>query len=134
MGTRTHPTDAYRFAWGERIGIQPFDPRGRPMRSVQLDRPIDFAAVTDHAELLGETRICNSPGMTGYDSLVCRTFRSWPRIAFYWMNSQASRALRHDFCGDDGAICRDAARIPVQQNIAATEEAYARSDDGRDTN
>jgi hypothetical protein len=127
MGTRTRPTDAYRFAWGERIGIQPFDQNGRPMRSVQLDRPIDFAAVTDHAELLGETRICNSPGMTGYDSLVCRTFRTWPRIAFFWMNAQASRALRHDFCGEDGAICREAARIPWKENWEATEAAYDRS-------
>lgn len=127
MGTRTRPTDAYRFAWGERIGIQPFDRGGRPMRSVQLDRPIDFAAVTDHAELLGETRICSSPGMTGYDSLVCRTFRTWPRVAFFWMNSQASRAQRHDFCGDDGEICRKAARIPWKENWEATEAAYDRS-------
>jgi hypothetical protein len=127
MGTRTRPTDAYRFAWGERIGIQPFDDGGRPMRSVRLDRPLDFAAVTDHAELLGETRICNSPGMTGYDSIVCRIFRNWPRVAFFWMNAQANRGLRHDFCGENGRICREAARIPWRENWEATEAAYDRS-------
>lgn len=127
MGTRTRPADAYRFAWGERIGIQPFNESGRPTRSVQLQRPLDFAAVTDHAELLGETRICNSPGMQGYDSMVCRIFRGWPRVAFFWMNAQASRAKRHDFCGEDGAICRDASRIPWKENWEATEAAYDRS-------
>jgi len=127
MGTRTRPEDAYRFAWGERIGIQPFDTNGRPMRSVRLERPIDFAAVTDHAELIGETRICNSPGLTGYDSLVCRIYRSWPRVAYYWMNLQASRGIRHDFCGDQGTICREAGRTPWRENWEATEAAYDRS-------
>ncbi len=127
MGTRTRPSDAYRFAWGERIGIQPFSEGGRPTRSVRLERPLDFAAVTDHAELLGETRICNSPGMHGYDSMVCRIFRNWPRVAFYWMNAQASRGRRHDFCGDDGSICLEASRIPWKENWEATEAAYDRS-------
>lgn len=127
MGTRARPSDAYRFAWGERVGIQPFDANGRPMRSAQLERPLDFAAVTDHAELLGETRICNTPGATGYDSLVCRIYRGWPRVAFFWMNFQANRAQRHDFCGEDGAICRNAARIPWQENWEATEASYDRS-------
>ncbi|MCP5040209.1 MAG: DUF3604 domain-containing protein [bacterium] len=127
MGTRTRPEDAYRFAWGERIGIQPFDTNGRPMRTVQLERPIDFAAVTDHAELLGETRICNSPGMTGYDSMVCRIYRTWPRVAYYWMNLQAARGIRHDFCGEDGSICREAARTPWRENRDAAEAAYDRS-------
>lgn len=127
MGTRTRPADAYRFAQGERIGIQPFDANGRPMRSIQLERPIDFAAVTDHAELLGETRICNTPGLEGHDSLVCRIYRGWPRLAFYWMNFQSSRGVRHDFCGDDGSLCRLAARTPWQENREAAEAAYDRS-------
>ncbi len=126
-GTRSRPADAYRFAQGERVGIQPFDANGRPMRSIQLERPIDFAAVTDHAELLGETRICNTPGMTGYDSIVCRVYRAWPRVAFFWTNTQAARGIRHDFCGDDGSICREAARTPWQENREATEAAYDRS-------
>lgn len=127
MGTRTRPADAYRFAWGERIGIQPYDEAGRPMRHAQLERPLDFVAVTDHAELLGETRICNSPGMEGYDSLVCTIYRYWPRVAFFWMNLTANRGLRHDFCGEDGEICRQAASIPWKENRTATDAAYDRS-------
>ena len=63
--TRNTPRDAYRFARGEPIGIQPYDDEGRPLRTVQLTRPLDFAAVTDHAELLGEVGICKTPGLPG---------------------------------------------------------------------
>jgi hypothetical protein len=72
QGTRNTPRDAYRFARGERIGLQPYDDGGRPLRSLQIGRPLDFAAVTDHAEMLGETEICKTPGLPGHDSWVCR--------------------------------------------------------------
>jgi len=127
MGTRTRPRDAYRFAQGEEIGIQPFDSKGQPMRRIRLERPLDFAAVTDHAELLGETHICTTPGTPGHSSIVCRIYRSFPRLAFFWMNSQASRAVRHDFCGDGAIHCLTAARIPWQETLEAAESAYDRS-------
>ena len=65
--------------------------------------------------------------MQGYGSLVCRIYRNFPRVAFFWMNAQSNRAQRHDFCGDDGAICREASRIPWKENWEATEAAYDRS-------
>ena len=58
LGVRTTPRDAYRVAKGERLGLQPVDSDGRARRSAWLDRPLDFAAVTDHAELLGEVQVC----------------------------------------------------------------------------
>ena len=72
QGTRTTPRQAYAFAQGEALGIQPFGPGGEPGRFVQLQRPLDFAAVTDHAELFGEVATCNDPALPGYHSLVCR--------------------------------------------------------------
>lgn len=120
--TRTRPADAYRFAKGERIGIQPFRSDGTAMRHVQLSRPLDFVAVTDHAELLGEWNTCNSPELPGYDSWVCILYRNWPRAAFLYMNYQASKARRHDFCGEGGRICLEAAREPWREIQQAAEE------------
>jgi hypothetical protein len=85
--TRTTPYQAYLFAQGERIGIQPWtasnaegglglahmlpleDPTrtpaidATPLRSLQLGRPLDFAMVSDHAEFFGEVRICGERGV-----------------------------------------------------------------------
>jgi hypothetical protein len=124
--TRTRPADAYRFARGETLGIQPFDSQGRPLRSVRLARPLDFVAVTDHAELLGEWNICNSPDLAGHDSIVCRVYRRWPKIAFFWMNYTVSSGRRHGFCGPDGAVCLEAARPPWQEIQRAARQAYQR--------
>ena len=57
QGTLVGPDDAYRFARGQAIGLPPYDDAGRPARTMRIDRPLDFAAVTDHAEWLGEVRI-----------------------------------------------------------------------------
>ena len=48
--TRNTPWDAYRFAMGERVGLQPYDADGEPTRTAQLRRPLDFTVITDHAE------------------------------------------------------------------------------------
>ena len=55
------PDDAYRFARGEEIGLSPVDAEGRPTRTARLERPLDFAAVTDHSEWLGEVAVCTDP-------------------------------------------------------------------------
>jgi hypothetical protein len=123
--TRNRPADAYRFARGERLGIQPYDADGAPLRSAQLARPLDFAAVTDHAELLGEWNICNHADLPGHDSLVCRIYRRWPRAAFFWMNFTANRAERAGFCGEDGSVCLDAARGPWRDIRDAARDANA---------
>jgi hypothetical protein len=130
QGTRNMPRDAYRFARGERLGIQPYDENGAPRRSLTLERPLDFAAVTDHAELLGEVEICRSPELEGHDSIVCRIYRRWPRLAFFMMNSRSSyvrNPARYSFCGPDAVHCLNAARVPWQMIRDAAEEAYDRS-------
>ncbi len=72
---RNTPDDAYRFARGEALALPPLGEEGRGTRRIRLARPLDFAAVTDHSELLGEVRICQTPGLRGYDSAPCRLFR-----------------------------------------------------------
>ncbi len=128
QGTRAMPADAYRFARGEPLGVQPFDAEGRPSRTLRLRRPLDFAAVTDHAELFGELTICQSPDLPGYDALPCVIYRYWPRLSFFIANSQVTNSLaprRFAFCGADGAGCRAASRTPWQ----VVQDAAAAFDD-----
>ena len=126
QGTRNRPRDAYRFARGEKLGIQPYD-GDVPLREVQLERPLDFAAVTDHAELFGELHICRTPGAEGYDSTVCTIYRRWPRLAFFLINGSMTDGSTFSFCGEDAALCLKAARGPWEETITAAEEAYDRS-------
>jgi Protein of unknown function (DUF3604) len=53
--TVTGPEEAYQFALGQPIK----HPGGY---TVQLKRPLDFQAVTDHAEYVGAVRLANDPG------------------------------------------------------------------------
>lgn len=70
--------------------------------------------VTDHAELLGETHICNTPGLQGHDSWTCWLYRTVPRAAFFLMNHRSSSrdSTRFGYCGEGGRLCLEAARVP----------------------
>src|SRR5262249_3128953 len=130
------PRDAYRFARGERIGIQPYDAGGQALGHVQLRRPLDFAAVTDHSELLGETEMCATPGAVGHESLVCRVMRRWPGLGYVLVNGHvyaSERPTRYSFCGPGGAACREAGRGPWRAIQDAAEEFYDRSAECRFT-
>src|SRR5262249_10825774 len=63
---RADPYDAYAFARGAPLGLPPYDAQGAPLRTVRLARPLDFTAVTDHAEQFGEVRICETPADPHY--------------------------------------------------------------------
>jgi len=126
--TRNTPRDAYRLAKGEKIGLQPYDAQGNALRSAQLRRPLDFTAVTDHAELLGEVRVCRNPSLPGGDSDFCWTYRLNPANGF---GPMAMRNLllreRFQFCGEDGEGCLREAMVVWRDIQAAAEEAYDRS-------
>lgn len=59
-GTRLLPSDSLRFAKGEAVVVNG--------RVKQLDRPLDFAAVSDHAEYLGEMYSAMNPTAPGFDN------------------------------------------------------------------
>jgi hypothetical protein len=125
--TRVTPREAYRFATGAPLGIQPFDSAGKSLRTVKLDRPLDFAAVTDHAEQIGEVHICRTPGQPGHDSLVCGLYRNFPRVAFFIMNGRYSLfESRWGFCGKNAENCLAAAGTVWSEHQAAAEAAYDR--------
>ncbi len=126
--TRNDPRDAYGFARGASVGLPPLDANGLPTRSLQLARALDFAAVTDHAELIGETSICLSPAHPQYGSQACQIYRDGPQqTAFFLFGSPLARAdpQRLPFCGTDGIVCLLQA-APVWADLVA---AAAEHDD-----
>ena len=130
QGTRNSPRDAYRFARGEPVGLQPYGPGGEPLRQARLERPLDFTMLSDHSEMLGEVRICQTPGMPGFDSFICTLARRWPLLGYIVINSQSmdeTDPVRYGFCGPDGRDCRVAAHASWQEIQEAAEEAYDRT-------
>lgn len=130
QGTRTTPEQAYRFARGERIGIQPWTSNGKSVRSMQLRRPLDFAMVSDHAELFGEVHMCDTPEVEGYQSWQCMVYRNWSWGAYYLFNFMASMQAAHlGLCGEDDILCKQAAVEPWTEMQQAAERQYDRSAD-----
>ena len=126
--TRTTPDQAYRFAQGEKIGIQPWRENGTAQRSLQLSRPLDFAMVSDHAELIGEVYMCTTPEVEGHGSWQCLLYRYWPRGAFYLFNYMATMQASHmGQCGDNGELCLEASLLPWREMQEAAEAHYDRS-------
>jgi len=125
QGTLTTPDEAYLFAKGAELGVQPWLADGQPGRHIKLDRPLDFAMVSDHAELFGETSICADPSHPQTDSWQCVVYRRTPRLAYYWFNYwSAMQAERVGFCGQDNTVCLKAATGTWQemQRAAATHD------------
>jgi hypothetical protein len=66
-GNRITPRDAYLFAQGYPVTIMG--------NTKQLTRPLDFAAITDHAEFLGEMHSAQYPTAKGYDHPILQELR-----------------------------------------------------------
>jgi hypothetical protein len=75
MDVRILPEQAYRFARGEEVRLPPLGLDGEGMQRLRIDRPLDFAALTDHSEFLGEVEACAVPGSAGYASATCEAYR-----------------------------------------------------------
>ena len=112
--TDTVPADAYRFALGEPVSY--FG------RSVQRRAPLDFLAVTDHAEYLGNVRLA----MRGELALQGK---EWPRLFAHQggalMFELFGKAVAGLF-GEDTPGLSDPARVHShwQEIIEAAERYY----------
>lgn len=133
QGTRLSPRDAYRFARGEQVDLPPYDASGRASRTLQLERPLDFVAVSDHAEFLGLVSTCLDEGSEGYDSLECLGYRTTQDIAFLTLNARlaASQSSAPGYgapCTEENAFCEQSALA----SWGEIQEAAAEADDASD--
>ena len=136
-GTLSTPDDAYRYARGEAIEVYSGDPE-RPLRKAQIDRPLDFAAVTDHAEWMAEVSLCTTPRSPTYNSTGCRIYRgeedSW-LATFLGVEGFRARIAgligltgrRDDVCGATDEICRAELGAVWGDMQASAERFYDRS-------
>jgi hypothetical protein len=121
------PVDAHRFAKGDAIRFWPLDDEGNPAGTYTIDRPLDFLAVTDHGEFLGERRLCHEEGSPSYDSSFCQATREEERQSMMLFGSVITTETPSripEVCGEDGALCRDFAAEPWKEMARAAKEAY----------
>ncbi len=79
---KNDPDGAYRYAKGDAITLP--DPFGDQTIKARIDRPIDFAAVTDHGQFLGEVALCDSDWATlawwAPTCIMSRTKNLWVQL------------------------------------------------------
>ncbi len=124
MGTENTPRTAFRFAKGEEVTL------GDGLQRQRLVAPLDFAAVTDHAEGMGSYAQCAKRDSGSYWSLNCMGMRYqlllvYPRLfAMVRQIGNKTGAYDESMCGVNGADCVAAARSVWEDVQKAANEAY----------
>ncbi len=127
------PEQAYRFARGEEVSIA-------GGRRLQLASALDFAAVTDHAEYLGELSLCLDEETAQYTLPLCRDIRNeteqqalvtrvYKELIIPDVSSPDPQR-QGAICGADKRACEERARNMWQRLIAVAD---AHNDPGRFT-
>ena len=128
FGTTNRPDDAYAFARGKEIFV--FQDKMTPDKPLpaQIARPLDFAAVTDHAENIGTVSLCMTPGSDVYDSEECRFVRKpLPMDDMAVFASELAKVFHlmyrsEAICGADRKRCIDAVHAPWKEIQTAAHQ------------
>lgn len=130
-GNRHDPGAAYGFARGDTVTLPPLDEAGVGTRTAVIDRPLDFAMVSDHAEFIGEVELCTDPTSVAYDHEICAGVREDPDQAalLYGTHTAMPDPERMDLCPDGGVACiEEAARERWAGIRQAAEDHYDRGE------
>lgn len=120
FGNRLGIKDAYRFANGKELMMA----TGETMR---LARPLDFAAVTDHAESFGLFVACGQPELSERQQEYCQSFEQ-PSFSLFLklrkIGNQRPLVRPLDHCDGNEVKCQEYAKTTWQQTQAAANEFY----------
>ena len=118
-GNRLGPDEAYAFARGRDLQLMSGE-------QAQLSVPLDFAAVTDHAESFGLFEGCAASNLTAAQTEFCNLFETPSLSAFLTLRNQATTRppVRPDFCGPHGSFCVEHGRTTWRKTQAAADRAY----------
>lgn len=118
------PRTAYRFAQGEEVALPGSNLKQR------LKAPLDFAAVTDHAEAFGLLEQCNDPASANYRAIVCYGLRFKLKLMF----ARLMKSLKQEgavtgvydesVCGANGVFCKNSAKEVWLDTQKAANEFY----------
>jgi len=122
---RNSPDDVFRFARG-----QPIELYGGA--TARLSTPLDFVALTEHAEFLGELGLCRDTGSSAYGTDTCRDIRNeaqdrvvenrvYRNVMLRLIDTD--RPVRLDICGEQGETCLAAGRTAWQE-VQRLSDAY----------
>ncbi len=119
-GARLTPFDAYRFAKGETVTLN------NVLRNI--GRPLDFAAVSDHAEFLGELYSTQVPGAPGHLQEALAELRGLKDIDDQrrWFGTYVRDNMRSDAPQHPPFYAGPETTVTAWQNIivAAAKEHY----------
>ena len=119
-GNRFPPEQAYRFAQGEKIKLLSGE-------IVELTEPLDFMAITDHAESFGLFDGCAVPDITQEQRDFCKQFDVPNLTTFIKLRSDALKrppVRPAVFCGEDGEFCIEHGKTTWQKSQQEADKAY----------
>lgn len=127
---RTTPAEAYAFAQGAPVQLPPLDGFGVGTQTLAIDRPLDFAALTDHSEFLGEVELCTTPGSATYDTQDCADYRLAGNTGttYFGVRLALNPPVRSaQICGPSNNYCLSTAGTVWGQVQQAAADAYDKS-------
>ena len=127
MGGNTNdPDDAYRFAKGETALPIAQAATPTPNVTLKISRPLDFAAVTDHAEMMADTLCLDTKYAKKYPDIYfsksCKGIRTYDVTSLYGEEKELLRPKPHPASD----ICPPVKESPEKINPICVEAAKNR--------
>ena len=129
-GSLLRPADAYAFAAGTEVSLPVIRDGVRATQTTRIERALDFLAVTDHGDLLGEVARCSDRDSPVYEVERCALYRDEDGGGAYnfgLMLAAPEPQRDQGICGVDRADCDPAAIAQWAEMRAAAEAAYDRT-------